>query len=159
LNDQEMIVGDIIYNLKNEPGALLPILHRVQEQLGFISKEAQTQIADGLNLSSAEIHGVVSFYHDFKTAPIGQHTIQICRAEACQSVGGQQLETYIKNLLGTDYHKTTEDGAIQLEPVYCLGNCACGPSLRIGDRIYGRVTPAKADALIAECAPTQKGER
>ena len=90
-------------------------------------------------LSRAEVHGVISFYHDFKTIPVGRHTVQICRAEACQSMGSRQLEAHAKQALGVDYGETTADGPFTLEPVYCLGNCACSPSVRIDDDIYARV--------------------
>ena len=104
---------------------------------------AVATIALGLNLSRAEVHGVVSFYHDFKTHPVGRNTVQICRAEACQSMGSRQLEAHAKAALGIDYHETTADGNITLEPVYCLGNCACSPSVRINDDIVARVDSAR----------------
>lgn len=133
-----------------KPGALLPILHDIQEQLGYIPPEAVPQIAQSLNQSSAEIHGVITFYHQFRTHPVGKHNVEICRAEACQAMGSRQLEAHAKSSLGVDYHQTTSDGAIFLEPVYCLGNCACSPSVRIGDRVHARVTPERFDALMEE---------
>ncbi len=150
MNNQDSQIQQIITELKDQPGALLPILHETQALLGYISAQAQAQIAEGLNISRAEVHGVVSFYQDFKTEPGAKYTIQICRAEACQSVGGRRLEQHIKKQLSTAYNQSSQDGQIQLEPVYCLGNCACGPSLRIGDDIHGRVTTDKADALVAD---------
>ena len=149
MTNQYIQLRQIITELKDQPGALLPILHETQRQLGYISVQAQAQIAEELNISKAEVHGVVSFYEDFKAEPGTKHTLQICRAEACQSVGGRQLEQHLKKQLGVDYKQPSQDGQIQLEPVYCLGNCACGPSLRIDDDIYGRVTTDKADALVA----------
>lgn len=133
-----------------KPGALLPILHDIQETLGYIPPDSVPQIAKALNQSSAEIHGVITFYHQFRTHPVGKHNVEICRAEACQAMGSRTLERHAKASLGIDYHQTTGDGAIFLEPVYCLGNCACSPSVRIGDRVHARVTPERFDALMEE---------
>lgn len=131
------------------PGGLLPLLHAVQAEVGYVPDSAVASIATGLNLSRAEVHGVISFYHDFKTHPVGRNTVQICRAEACQSMGSRQLEAHAKQSLGIDYHETTADGNITLEPVYCLGNCACSPSVRINDDIVARVDAARFDTLVA----------
>lgn len=136
--------------LKHKPGALLPILHALQDRIGFIPEAAVPIIADALHQTRAEVHGVISFYHHFRTTPPGRHVVQICRAEACQSVGARQLEAHAKARLGIDYHQTTSDREITLEAVYCLGNCACGPSIRVGDNIRGRVTPEAFDELIDE---------
>ena len=133
---------------KDVPGALLPILHAVQDALGYIPPEALPLIAHGLNLSRAEVHGVVSFYHYFRTRPAGKHIVYLCRAEACQSMGARALEAHAKRSLGVDFHETTADGAVTLEPVYCLGNCACAPSLLVDGQLHGRVDPAAFDALI-----------
>ena len=133
-----------------KPGALLPILHDIQETLGYIPPDSVPQIAKALNQSSAEIHGVITFYHQFRTHPVGKHNVEICRAEACQAMGSRTLERHAKASLGIDYHQTTRDGAIFLEPVYCLGNCACSPSVRIGDRVHARVTPERFDALMED---------
>jgi formate dehydrogenase subunit gamma len=135
--------------LKAQPGALLPILHAVQDVIGFVPPEAVELIASELNLSRAEVHGVVSFYHYFRQEPAGRHVIHLCRAEACQSVGAVALEHHAKKALGVDFHQTTADGAISLEPVYCLGNCALGPSVMIDHRLQGRVTPQRFDALVS----------
>lgn len=143
-------LANIIQPLENEEGALLPILHAVQSRYGYIPEEAIGQIASSLHLSRAEVHGVISFYHDFRTQPAGKHTVQVCRAEACQSMGGQQLEAHAQQKLGVALGETTADGNITLEPVYCLGNCACSPSLRIDDQVYARVDASRFDALIAE---------
>lgn len=156
MNSEDTRLRQIIDELRDQPGALLPILHQIQALLGYISAEAQALIAEELNISNAEVHGVVSFYQDFKTEPGSKHTVQICRSEACQSVGGRQLEQHLKEQLGVDYRQSTRDGQIQLEPVYCLGNCACGPALRINDDIYGRVTMDKADALVADLVAALK---
>ena len=135
---------------RDQAGALLPILHAIQDQFGYVPAEATPLIAKSLNLSRAEVHGVISFYHHFRTTPAGKHTLQICRAESCQAMGSRELETHAKAALGIDYHQTTADGAISLEPVYCLGNCACSPSVRVGDEVQGRMDATQLDALIAE---------
>ncbi|TXH67234.1 MAG: formate dehydrogenase subunit gamma [Thiothrix sp.] len=135
---------------RSQAGALLPILHALQDQLGYVPAEAIPLIAKSLNLSRAEVQGVISFYHHFRSTPAGKHTLQICRAESCQAMGSRELEAYAKAALGIDFHQTTADGAISLEPVYCLGNCACSPSIRVGDEVQGRVDTAQLDALIAE---------
>jgi formate dehydrogenase subunit gamma len=132
------------------PGALLPILHAVQAKLGHVPPAAIPVIADGLNLSRAEVHGVMAFYHDFHSEPRGATTIQLCRAEACQAMGSAALETHVKQRLGIDYGGTTADGRYSLEPVYCLGNCACSPSIRMGDEVYARVTATRFDAILDE---------
>ncbi len=128
---------------------LLAILHDIQDSLGHIPQEAVADIAETLNLSIAEVHGVISFYHYFRRTPPGKHTIRICRAESCQAMNGKSLQNYAKKQLDIDWHETTNDGAFSLEPVYCLGNCACSPSLTINDDVYGRVTPERFDELIA----------
>ncbi len=131
-------------------GALLPVLHSLQQRLGYIPSEAIPLVAKALNLSRAEVHGVMHFYHDFRSEPAGDHVIQLCRAEACQAMGGRALEAHVKARLGVDYGATTADGRFTLEPVYCLGNCACTPSLRIDDAIHARVTPKRFDQLLDE---------
>nr|WP_067285945.1 formate dehydrogenase subunit gamma [Marinobacterium profundum] len=135
--------------LKHKPGALLPILHAIQDKFGYVPTEAVPQIGDALNQTRTEIHGVISFYHHFRTSEPGSHTLQICRAEACQSMGSRALEAHAKASLNVDYHGTTADREITLEPVYCLGNCACAPSVRIGNDIHGRVSPEKFDRLVS----------
>ena len=132
------------------PGALLPLLHAVQNEFGFIPEGAVPVIAEALNLSRAEVHGVISFYHHFRSAAPGRHVIQVCRAEACQSVGAEALENHAKARLGCDYHETSADRAVTLEPVYCLGNCACGPSIRVDDDIVGRVDAVRFDEIVSE---------
>ena len=131
------------------PGALLPILHAVQDALGFVPPDAVGLIAKELNLSRAEVHGVVTFYHYFRTHRPGRHVVHLCRAEACQAVGAAALEAHAKKSLGVDFHGTSADGAISLEPVFCLGNCALGPSLMIDDELKGRVSAERFDALMA----------
>jgi formate dehydrogenase subunit gamma len=121
-----------------EPGALLPILHSIQDELGYIPEPAVAIVADVLNLSRAEVHGVVTF----------KHTLYLCRAEACQSMGSRKLEQYVRQKLGVDFHETTADGRFSLEPVYCLGNCACSPAVMVDETVYGRVTPERIDEIV-----------
>jgi len=141
-------VKHILCDWQSRPGALLPILHAIQDQLGYIPPSTVPMIAEALGQSRAEIHGVISFYHQFRTTEPGQHTLEICRAEACQARGSRELEAHAKAALGVDYHQTTADRSVALEAVYCLGNCACGPSIRINDDIHARVTPDKFDQLV-----------
>ncbi len=143
-------IDAIIDRLKDLPGALLPILHEIQHAVGYVPAETVPAIATALSLSRAEVHGVISFYHHFHSAPMGKHTVQICRAEACQAVGARELEQHATSKLATELGSTTADGAVSLEPVYCLGNCACGPSVQIGDEVHARVTPERFDALMTE---------
>lgn len=143
-------VDGIIASFAGQPGPLLPILHAVQESLGYIPPEAVGRIAEGLNLSRAEVHGVISFYHYFRQHAPGRHVMQICRAEACQAVNGEATEAHAKQRLGIDYHQTTADGGFTLEAAYCLGNCAAGPSMMIDDKLYGRVTAARFDELLKQ---------
>lgn len=119
-------------------GPLLPILHTVQAQFGHVPQSILPQIAKALNLSKAEVHGVVSFYHDFREAPAGRHVVKLCRAEACQAVGADAVAGKIKAALGIDWHETTSDGRVTLEPVFCLGLCACGPAAMVDGRLIGR---------------------
>ncbi len=135
---------------KTRPGALLPILHEIQHALGYVPPAAVPVIADALNLSRAEVHGVVTFYHEFRDHPPGKHVVKICLAEACQSLGCEDLLAHARATLGVDLHGTTADGAITLEPVYCLGNCMLSPSLMADGEIHGRVTPQAFDRLTAE---------
>ncbi|MAZ06347.1 MAG: formate dehydrogenase subunit gamma [Halomonas sp.] len=141
------IIRDEVDALKHKPGALLPILHAVQNRIGYIPEGAVAIIAEMLQQTRAEVHGVISFYHHFRAYPVGSKVIHVCRAEACQAMGGRALEDHIKSRLGVDYHGTTADNEFTLEPVYCLGNCACAPSVRVNDDIHGRVTPQKFDRL------------
>lgn len=130
-------------------GPLLPVLHAVQGKLGYIPPEAVAMIAKALSLSRAEVHGVMGFYHDFRSDPPGEHIVHLCRAEACQAVGARELEAHARERLGIGFGETTADGLVTLEPVYCLGNCACSPSVRINDEVHARVSPEKFDELIA----------
>ena len=130
--------------------ALLPLLHAIQDDLGYVPEDAYLPISKALALSVAEVHGVVTFYHHFRTHPAGRHILQICRAESCQAMGSGKLEAAIKTKLGIDYHQTTSDGAITLEPIYCLGNCACSPAVMLDDEVYGRMDNQKIVELVAE---------
>ncbi|MFC0336773.1 formate dehydrogenase gamma subunit [Kushneria avicenniae] len=136
------------------PGAMLPTLHAIQDRFGYIPDAAVPMIAEALRHTRAEVHGIISFYHHFRTHPPGRNVIQICRAEACQSVGSRQLEAHARQRLGIDYHQTTPDHEYTLEPVYCLGNCACGPSVRVNDDVMGRMTPEQFDELTDELSAT-----
>lgn len=144
----QLTVQDIITALKDKPGALLPILHGIQDTLGYIPADSVPAIAAALNLSRAEVHGVISFYHYFRESQPGKHTVHLCRAESCQAMGSIRLEAHVKNKLGIDFHETTADGQFSLEPVYCLGNCACSPAMQINHDIHGRVTPEVFDSII-----------
>jgi formate dehydrogenase subunit gamma len=132
------------------PGALLPILHALQEQFGYIDAAAVPLVAEALNLSRAEVHGVLTFYHDFRQTPPGRHVVRVCRAEACQSMGADRLVEHIQGRLGIGFHETTADGRITLEQVFCLGDCACSPALMLDGKLHGRVDAARFDRLIAQ---------
>ena len=142
-------VLEVCARLKSLAGALMPILHGVQAALGYVPKDAVPLIASELNLSRADVHGVVTFYHYFRQDRPGRHVVHVCRAEACQSVGAAALEAHAKKTLGIDFHETTADQAISLEPVYCLGNCSLGPSIMIDNQLQGRVSPKRFDELMA----------
>lgn len=141
-------VSALIDHYRDQPGPLLPLLHGIQDQLGYIPADAVPLIADALSRSRADIEGVISFYHHFRTTEPAKHQLQICRAEACQARGARELEQYAKASLQIDFHQSTTDRTLSLEPVYCLGNCACGPNIQIDDRVVGRVTPERLDALV-----------
>ena len=141
-------IAGLISPLQHRPGALLPILQAIQDVYGYIPGVAVAVVARALRQTRAEVHGVISFYHGFRTSPPGNHVIQVCRAEACQAVGGRALENHARTRLGIEFAQTTPGEEFTLEPVYCLGNCACGPNVRIGDRVHGRVNPKRFDALI-----------
>ncbi|MTH33871.1 formate dehydrogenase subunit gamma [Paracoccus limosus] len=131
-------------------GPLLPILHDIQAEWGFVPEAAEPVIAAALGLTRAEVHGVVSFYHDFRDHPSGKHVLRLCRAEACQSMGADALADQVRAALGLDWHETTPDGRLTLEPVFCLGLCACAPSAQMGDRLVGRATLDKVRKLVEE---------
>ena len=137
----------------SEPGGLLPVLHAIQDALGWLPPESLPRVASALNLSRADVHGVVSFYPDFRTDPPGRVVVKICRAEACQAMGAEALVEHACQRLGTQMHTTRTDGAVTLEPVYCLGNCALAPAVMVGRTLFGRVGPARFDALV-EAVPS-----
>jgi formate dehydrogenase subunit gamma len=142
------IATEIINNFGAAPEMLVQILVAFVERYSYISEEAIRQIAQELNLSRAEVHGVVSFYHDFRTKPPGKHRLKICQAESCQAMGSRELTSHAEKTLGIELNQTTEDGKVTLEPVYCLGNCACSPAVMIDEQLYGRVDANKLDQLI-----------
>ena len=131
------------------PGALLPVLHAVQDELGHIPADSVPLIAAALNLSRAEVHGVVSYYPHFRSEPPGRHVVQVCRAEACQACGAEALLAHAERVLGCARHHTRADGAVTLEPVYCLGLCAMSPAISINDRVHARLTPERLEQLLA----------
>lgn len=141
-------VGQIAQAMAEQPGALLPVLHAIQDEFGYIPEESVPTLARVLNLSRAEVHGVISFYHLFRTSPPGEKTIYICRAESCQAMGSAALEELAREQLGIDYHQTSADGRISLEPVYCLGNCACSPSVMVNEELHSRVTSKDLRELL-----------
>ena len=139
---------EIIERLQDLPGAMLPILHALQDEFGYIHADAIPMIADALVLSRAEVLGVIEFYHDFRQEPAGRHILRVCRAESCQAMGGESLVSHLCSRLGVKMDETTPDGAVTLKTVYCLGNCALSPSVLLDDRLYGRVSRQRADELL-----------
>ncbi len=142
---------EIALRYGNRADALLEILHDLQEDLGFIPEAALPALAKALNLSRAEVHGVVTFYHDYRREPAGRHVIKVCRAEACQSMRGNELSAMIERFLKVKLGQTTADGAITVEAVYCLGNCALAPAVMVDGKLVGRVDAAKFEKIVAEC--------
>lgn len=148
--DLETRLREILDAHRGMEGPLLPILHAVQEAFGHVPEAALPIIAADLNISKAEAYGVMTFYHDFRARPAGRHVLKLCRAEACQSMGAEALADEVRAALGIDWHETTPDGRLTLEPVFCLGLCACAPSAQMGDRLLGRANLAKVQKLLAE---------
>jgi formate dehydrogenase subunit gamma len=140
----------IIADKQQVPGALLPILHALQEEFGYIDREAEPLIADILNLSRAEVHGVVTFYHDFRETPGGRHVLKLCRAESCQARGSDALAAQAEARLGVAFGNTTADGRVTLEPVYCLGLCSVSPSAMLDGKVVARLDAKKLDTLLTE---------
>jgi formate dehydrogenase subunit gamma len=130
------------------PGSLLEVLHAVQHELRFVPAAAVPLIAQALNLSRAEVHGVLTFYHHFRSQAPGRHVVRLCRAEACMAMRARELEAHVRQRLGVDFHETTADGQVTLEPVYCLGNCACAPAMLVDGELHGRVTGELFDAML-----------
>lgn len=145
------LIQRVLAREKDSPGALLPILHAIQAGVGYIPDIAINEIAHALNLSLAEVRGVISFYHDFRTTPPARHTLRLCRAESCQSRGAEALAAQLREQLGLDDHGTSADGALSLRPVYCLGACACSPALELDGQLHARLTPERLRALVDGC--------
>jgi formate dehydrogenase subunit gamma len=143
------LIDEIVAGLAYKPGALMLVLHAVNKRVGYIPPDAVPAIARGLNLSRAEVHGVISFYHDFRTERPGRKVIRVCRAESCQAMGAVALAEHIESRLGIKFGQTSADGNFTLEPVYCLGNCACSPAIVIGEDLYGRVDPKRFDEIFS----------
>lgn len=143
-------IRDLVSPLLTLEGPLLPMLHAIQAEWGHVPQAAVPVLADLLNLGVAEVHGVISFYHDFRDHPAGRHILKICRAEACQSVGGAAMAQRMLDRLGVDWHGTTRDGGVTVEPVYCLGMCACGPAAMLDGRVIGRIDDARLDRLMTQ---------
>ena len=150
MKPQDSDISGIIAGLKHKPGALLPVLHGIQDEFGYIPSEAVGVIARELNLTRAEVHGVITFYHDFRYQAPGHHVVRICQAESCQAMVCVALTACAREHLGVGLHETTRDKAFTLEPVYCLGNCALSPAMMVDGEIYGRVTPQRFLQVLEE---------
>lgn len=135
---------------QSDRGALLPVLHGIQAEFGYIDSQAVSIIADELNISRADVHGVLTFYTDFRSEPAGTTTVRVCRSEACQAVGAEELVDDAKQVFGVDIGQTTPDGSVTLEQVFCLGNCALGPAVQINGRMYGRLDRSRLVEILAE---------
>ena len=151
MDSSATIIDDAIAANRALPGALLPVLHAIHDALGFIPPDAVPRIAGALNLSQAEVHGVITFYHDFRSSPPGRHVLKLCRAEACQAMGAEALAARLTQRLGIAWQDTTPDGALTIEPVYCLGNCALSPALLLDGKLRGRITAEVLDGIIEAC--------
>lgn len=141
-------VDEILTAHQGMEGPLLPILHAVQEAFGYVPEKALPQIAAALSITRAEAYGVMTFYHDFRAKPAGRHVLKLCRAESCKSMGADRLADHAQARLGVDWHQTTPDGKVTLEPIFCLGLCACGPAALVDGKVVGRLDEAKLDTLI-----------
>ncbi len=142
--------AEIIAEHEGLDGATIVILHSLQEAFGYVPEPVIPMVAAALNLSRAEVHGVFTFYHDFRHEPAGRHVLKICRAEACQAAGGDALAARAEAKLGIALGNTTPDARVTLEPIYCLGLCATAPSAMLDGRVVGRLDEARIDALVAE---------
>jgi formate dehydrogenase subunit gamma len=142
--------SELIAEHRQRDGAMLPILHALQEAFGCVPEPAVPMVAEALNLSRAEVHGVVTFYHDFRREPPGRHVLKLCRAEACQAAGGDALAARAQAVLGVAFGATTPDRRVSLEPIYCLGLCATAPSAMLDGRVIGRLDEQRLDALLAQ---------
>jgi formate dehydrogenase subunit gamma len=146
--DIEARTASVIAELKALEGPLLPILHEIQHEFGYVPAQSLPVIAEALNISNAEVYGVVTFYHDYRAHPVGRHVLKVCQAEACQSMGSDSVASKLKQALGIGFHETTADGAVTLEPVYCLGLCACAPSAMLDGEVIGRVDDEAIDEIL-----------
>jgi formate dehydrogenase subunit gamma len=142
--------ASIVNEMRGMEGPLLPILHSIQEEFGHVPQEVLPVIATGLNLSRADVHGVVSFYHDFRKVPAGRHVLKLCQAESCQAMGSDAIAAALKQKLGIGFHETTKDGAVTLEPVYCLGLCACSPAAMLDGGTIGRLDEDSIEEIVQE---------
>jgi len=140
----------VIDEYKGLEGPLLPILHGLQEEFGYVPGESVPIIAETLNLSRAEVHGVITFYHDYRSHPAGRHVLKVCRAEACQSMGGDAIAAQLSQALGIGFHETAADNSVTLEPVFCLGMCACAPAAMLDGEPIGRIDAEKIEEIVAE---------
>lgn len=148
--------AEVIEQHRHQEGPCLPVLLAIQERFGHVPSESVTQVAEALNLSRAEVHGVTTFYHDLRAEAPGRQVVKLCRAEACQAVGSEKLEAHAKRRLEIDFHETTPDGAWTLEPAYCLGNCACGPAALVDGKHSTAVITTNADeskTAAFQCVP------
>jgi formate dehydrogenase subunit gamma len=143
------VLDRVLARVGHLAGALMPVLHGVQDELGFIPRDLVQPIAEAMNLSRAEVHGVITYYHYFRSEKPGRHVVQVCRAEACQSMGAEALLSHVEQRLGCKAHGTSADGEFSLEPVYCLGLCSSSPAIVIGEKVHAHVTPERFDKLIA----------
>ena len=149
-NRCQMLIQEFMESTSLDKGLLLPLLHFIQDRLGYIPPDSVLDIARVLNISRAEVHGVITYYHFFRTEPAGRHVLQICRAEACQACGSENLYSLAQEKLGCMPHETSKNGAVTLEPVYCLGLCATSPAIQIDDRLYARVSAEKLEKLLLQ---------
>ncbi|MDN5927928.1 MAG: formate dehydrogenase subunit gamma [Hyphomicrobiales bacterium] len=151
-NDTEIATRtlSVVEEWREAEGPLLPILNGVQKEFGYVPDEALPVIANALNLSRADVYGVVSFYHDYREHPAGRHVLKVCRAESCQAMGGDEMADRLREALGVDWHETSKDGAVTLEPVYCLGLCACSPTAMLDGEVIGRLDEERIGAIAAE---------
>jgi formate dehydrogenase subunit gamma len=148
--DVAMRTAAVVADHRHLEGPLLPILHAVQDEFGFVPTDSLPVIAQALNISNAEAHGVVTFYHDYRRQPAGRHVLKLCQAEACQSMGSDRVAAMVKSALGIGFHETAKDGSVTLEPVYCLGLCACAPAAMLDGEVIGRLDAEAIDEIVAE---------
>lgn len=143
------LATEVVQEFKDQKGTLIIALHKLQKVFGYVDKAAMPMLATMFNLSRAEVHGVTTFYHDFKLSKPGTYTVKVCQAEACQAMGSVELTKQIKTLLEIDFHETTDSGQFSLEPVYCLGNCACSPNIMVDKQTYGRMNITQFKSLVS----------